>query len=129
MTSVVSLVLDSEGLSAWIDEHRGVGAIIDSAQRDHTDLVVCAHTIIEVPHGRTPMPRLLSRVKVEPVTERTAEAAALLLEDTGLHGHEYAIDATVAVTALAQPGPVAILTSDADDIGKLCGPRVRVIPL
>ncbi|MDX3311110.1 PIN domain-containing protein [Streptomyces sp. NPDC054884] len=132
MTSVVSLVLDSEGLSAWIDEHRKVGAIIDSAQRNNTDLVVCATTIIEVTHGRTPMPRLnwlLSRVKVEPVTEQTARAAALLLKDTGLHGHKYAIDATVAVTALAQPGPGAILTSDADDMGKLCGPRIRVIPL
>jgi predicted nucleic acid-binding protein len=72
---------------------------------------------------------LLSRLKVEPVTEQTAKAAAKLLKDAGLHGHKYAIDATVAEAALRQPGPVAILTSDTDDMRKLCGQRVKVIPL
>ncbi|MFJ9627966.1 PIN domain-containing protein [Streptomyces sp. NPDC101175] len=133
MTQIASLVLDSEGLSAWIEEHRKVGSIIDSAQRSTTDIVVCANTIIEVTHAGTNMPRLnwlLSRVKIEPVTAQLAKAAANLLKDTGLHGHKYAIDATVAVTALNQPGPVAILTSDVDDLTKLCeGKRVRVVAL
>ncbi len=60
---------------------------------------------------------------------QTAKAAAKLLMDAGLHGHKYAIDATVAVTALSQPGPVAVLTSDVDDMTKLCGRRINVIPL
>ncbi|MGW0820017.1 DNA-binding protein [Streptomyces sp. NPDC002845] len=96
------------------------------------NLVVSANTIIEVTHIGTSMPRLnwaLSRIKVEPVTEHTAKAAAKLLKDAGLHGHKYAIDATVAEAALRQPGPVAILTSDVDDMTKLCGRRVRVVPL
>ncbi len=36
-----------------------------------------------------------------------------------LRGHTYAIDATVAEMALRQPGPVAILTSDVDDMARL----------
>lgn len=76
------------------------------------------------------MPRLrwvLSRVKVEPVTEDAAKASAELLKAAGLHGHKYAIDATVAEMALRRPGPVAILTSDLDDMARLCGDRVRLI--
>ncbi len=78
------------------------------------------------------MPRLkwaLSRVKVEPVTEQAAKAAAELLQGAGLHGHKYAIGATVAEVALRQPKPVALLTSDSDDMTKLCGNQVRIIPL
>ncbi|MDH6625061.1 6-pyruvoyl-tetrahydropterin synthase [Streptomyces sp. LBL] len=49
------------------------------------------------------------------------------LEAAGLHGHKYAIDATVAEVALRQPGPVVMLTSDVDDMARLCGDRVRLI--
>ncbi len=70
---------------------------------------------------------VLSRVKVEPVTERAAKVSAKLLKAAGLHGHRYAIDATVAEVALRQPGPVAVLTSDVDDMARLCGDRVRLI--
>lgn len=129
---IETVVLDSEGLSAWIAQDRAVLAMFQVFHDMGTDLVVGANTIVEVSHSRVNLPRLrwaLSRVKVEPVTEQSAKAAALLLKEAGLHGHTYAIDATVAETALRQPGPVAVLTSDADDIGRLCGDRVRVIPL
>ncbi|MEV0226496.1 PIN domain-containing protein [Streptomyces sp. NPDC050704] len=132
MTVLASLVLDSEGLSAWIAQDRKVSMAMDSAQRKETDLVISANTIIEVAHAGTNMARLawlLSRIKVEPVTEQSAKAAAKLLKDAGVHGRKYAIDATVAEAALRQPGPVAILTSDTADMRKLCGQRVRVIPL
>ncbi|MFE5124510.1 DNA-binding protein, partial [Streptomyces sp. NPDC056669] len=43
--------------------------------------------------------------------------------------HKYAIDATVAEAALRQPPPVAVLTSDTDDMAKLCDDRVRLIAL
>jgi hypothetical protein len=60
------------------------------------------------------------------VTEATAKTAAELLKAAGLHGHKYAVDATVAETD-RRPGPVALLTSDVDDVTRLCGDRVRVI--
>lgn len=66
---------------------------------------------------------------MEPVNEQAAKAAAELLKGARLHGHTYAIDATVAEVALRQPKPVALLTSDSDEMTKLCGDQVRIIPL
>jgi hypothetical protein len=71
----------------------------------------------------------LPRVKVEQVTEQAAKEAAKLLKVAGLHGHQYALDATVAEAALRRPGPVAILTSNLDDMARLCGVKVGLIGL
>ncbi|WP_069740775.1 DNA-binding protein [Streptomyces sp. EN23] len=129
---VETVVLDSEGLSAWIAQDRKFLAMLQVFHDMGADLVIGANTIVEVSHSRTNMPRLnwsLSRVKVEPVTEQAAKAAAELLKGAGLHGHKYAIEATVAEVALRQPKPVALLTSDSYDMTKLCGNQVRIIPL
>ena len=50
-----------------------------------------------------------------------------LLRNANLHGHKYAIDAVVAATALGYSGPRIIVTSDADDMNKLCGNTIRVV--
>ncbi|KOV99295.1 DNA-binding protein [Streptomyces sp. NRRL B-1140] len=122
--------MDSQGLSAWIAQDRKILAMFQVLHAMGADFVICANTIVEASHARVNMPRLqwaLSRVKVEPVTEGAAKASAELLKAAGLHGHKYAIDATVAEVALRQPGPVAVLTSDVDDMARLCGDRVRLI--
>ncbi|WP_328914673.1 MULTISPECIES: PIN domain-containing protein [unclassified Streptomyces] len=127
---IETVVLDSEGLSAWIVQDRKFLALLKIFHEMGADLVISANTIVEVSHSRVNMPRLqwaLSRVKVEPVTEQTAKAAAKLLKAAGLHGHKYAIDATVAEAALRQIGPVAILTSDVDDMTRLCGQHIGII--
>ncbi|MFI0930513.1 DNA-binding protein [Streptomyces sp. NPDC021019] len=119
-------------VSAWIAQDRKLLAMLQVFHDMGADLVVGANTIAEVSHSRTNLPRLnwaLSRVMVEPVTEQAAKAAAELLKGAGLHGHTYAIDATVAEVALRQPKPVALPTSDTDDMTKLCGNQIRVIPL
>ncbi|NEC87840.1 PIN domain-containing protein [Streptomyces sp. SID12501] len=129
---IETVVLDSEGLSAWVAQDRKILAIFQVFHEMGSDLVVGANTIVEVSHSRVNLSRLrwvLSRVKVEPVTEGAAKAAAQLLKAAGLHGHKYAIDATVAETALRQPGPVAILTSDVEDMTRLCGSKVQMIGL
>ncbi|SEE06134.1 hypothetical protein SAMN05216489_05367 [Streptomyces sp. 3213] len=129
---IETVVLDSEGLSAWVAQDRKVLAMFQVFHDMGADLVVSANTIVEVSHARVDLARLqwaLSRVKVEPVTEAAAKAAAQLLKGAGLHGHKYAIDATVAEAASRQPGPVAILTSDVDDLTRLCGSTVRTIGL
>ncbi|MGW7687374.1 PIN domain-containing protein [Streptomyces asiaticus] len=131
-THLETVVLDSQGLSAWVVQDRKVLAMLQVFHEMGADLVVSANTIVEVSHSRVNIPRLnwaLSRVKVEPVTEQAAKAAAELLKSAGLHGHKYAIDATVAEAALRQPPPVAVLTSDTDDMAKLCDDRVRLIAL
>ncbi|WP_033328304.1 hypothetical protein [Streptomyces yerevanensis] len=127
---VETVVLDSQGLSAWIAQDRKILAMFQVLHAMGADFVIGANTIVEVSHARVNMPRLwwaLSRVKVEPVSEGAAKVSAELLKATGMHGHKYAIDATVAEVALRQPGPVAILTSDVDDMTRLCGDRVRLI--
>ncbi|HET6357919.1 DNA-binding protein [Streptomyces sp.] len=127
-----TVVLDSEGLSAWIADDRKISTMIQIFYDQGVTLAIGANTMIEVMHAGVSMPRLnwlLSRVRVEPVTEQSAKAAARLLKDTGLHGHKYAIDATVAEMALRQPGPVVMLTSDLDDMARLCGGRVRLMSL
>ncbi|MFF7903009.1 DNA-binding protein [Streptomyces sp. NPDC007920] len=127
---VETVVLDSQGLSAWIAQDRKILAMFQVLHTMGADFVIGANTIVEGSHARVNMPRLqwvLSRVKVEPVTESAAKASAGLLKAAGLHGHKYAIDATVAEVALRQPAPVAMLTSDVDDMARLCGDRVRLI--
>ncbi|MFJ2259531.1 DNA-binding protein [Streptomyces sp. NPDC087844] len=129
---IKTVVLGSEGLSAWITRDRKFLALLRVFHEMGADLAIGVNTIVEVSHSRTNVPHLdwaLSRIKVEPVTERAAKAAAELLKEAGLHGHKYATDATVAEVALRQPGRVALLTSDSDDMTRLCGNHVRIISL
>ncbi|SFD69944.1 PIN domain-containing protein [Streptomyces aidingensis] len=130
MKQIETVVLDSQGLSAWVVQDRKTLALFQVFHEMGADLVISANTIVEASHGRVNMPRLrwaLSRLKIEPVTDQAAKAAAELVKAAGLHGHKYAIDATVAEAALRQPGPVAMLTSDIDDMRRLCGDRIRLI--
>ncbi len=69
----------------------------------------------------------VSRLVIEPVTEELARAASRLLAAHHLHGHQHAIDAMVAATALASPAPVIVLTSATRDLAILCGEGVRTV--
>ena len=128
--SVESLVLDSQGFSLWIKRDRRGMLLLEQAERDGVDLAMSAAPIIEVSHDGLDHARLnwlLSQVRVEPVTKESARRSAALLKDARLQGHKYAIDAMVAEVALRLAGPVVVLTSDVDDMMKLCGRRVRAI--
>ena len=125
-----TLVLDSEGLSKLLDDDEQVVAMTVEARSRGMEAVISALTIIEAVHARTHKARLnwvLSGLRVIPVGEEEARAASKLLMDAGLHGHKYAIDAAVAEAALRQHRPVVMLTSDIDDMVKLCGDRVRLV--
>ncbi|WP_322751892.1 MULTISPECIES: hypothetical protein [unclassified Frankia] len=127
---IETVILDCAGLSAWIAQDRKVAAILQIFSEMESDLVISANTIIEVSHAGVNIPRLnwlLSRIKVEPVTKETATTSAQLLKKANLHGHRYAIDATVVEAALRQPRPVAMLTSDINDMSRLCGDQVHLI--
>lgn len=130
MTPRGTLVLDAQGLSGWLANDSRVLDALAFAQAAKTDIVTSTMTIIEASHSKTDGRRLdwmLSRVRVEPVTATSARAASGLLTQAGLHGHTHAIDAVVAELASRQPRPVAVLTSDPDDLGRLCAPHVRVV--
>ncbi|MEU4232726.1 DNA-binding protein [Nonomuraea sp. NPDC026600] len=92
--------------------------------------MISALTITETAHRRTDKARLawlLSGMRIAPVGEEEAKAASAMLIGAGLHGHKYAVDAVVAEMAVRQQRPVVMLTSDIDDMTKLCGDRVRLV--
>jgi hypothetical protein len=125
-----TLVLDCEGLSKLAGDDEGVVAMVASGRKRGVEVVVSALTIIEATHRRSDKARLawlLSGMRIVHLAEEEAKAASALLLDVGLHGHKYAIDAVVAEMALRQQRPVVMLTSDVDDMAKLCGDRVRVV--
>jgi predicted nucleic acid-binding protein len=128
--SAGTVVLDSEGLSKWCSADQRVTAYVREAQNNDFRVVVSALTPIEAFDVRAKNERFrrhLSRLKIEPVTDEISFQAIDLLREAGLHGHKYAIDAVVAATALRSVRPAVILTSDTDDMEKLCGKQVRIV--
>ncbi|WP_460750058.1 type II toxin-antitoxin system VapC family toxin [Nocardiopsis oceani] len=127
-----TLVLDSEGLAKAVLQDRSVTRWLVLARAEDSRVLTSSATLVEVIHPRINRAALdwrLSQITVEPVGEQTAREAARLLAEAGLHGHRHAIDAMLCATALAAPGPVTILTSDPDDLRKLCGDKVTVIKI
>jgi predicted nucleic acid-binding protein len=130
--SAGTLLLDCEGLVKWCRADQRVTALVREAQDNDFRVAVSALTSIEAQDVRAKTDRLrwyLSRLRVEPVSEEISMAAIELLRAQGLHGHKYAINAVVAATALNAIKPVIILTSDEDDMTRLCGKAVRVVPV
>jgi len=117
-----ALVLDSEGVSKLAAGDQRARAYLESARGRRAQVVVSAITLTEVLRGGprdAPLHRVLSRVSVLPVTPEMGRRAGERLGAAGLSGHRCAIDAVVAVTALALPRPVVLLTSDPDDLSRL----------
>lgn len=130
LTREGTLLLDSEGLSKLLSDDERVVALIAEGRSRGMEVVICALTIIEAVHARTDKARLnwiLSGMRVIPVGDEEARAASSLLMEAGVHGHKYAIDAAVAEAALRQRLPVVLLSSDVDDMTKLCGGRVHIV--
>jgi predicted nucleic acid-binding protein len=128
--SAGTLVLDCEGLSKWCVADARVTAYVREAQDNDFRVITSVLTPIEALDMRVKSGRFrwyLSRLTIEPVTDEISFHAVDLLRAAGLHGRKYAIDAVVAATALRAAKPVIILTSDADDMEKLCGKQVRVV--
>ncbi|GAA2282563.1 hypothetical protein GCM10010402_44520 [Actinomadura luteofluorescens] len=128
--SAGTLVLDCEGLVKWCGADQRVTALVREAHDNDFRLVISALTPIEAQHVRTKPDRLrwyLSRLRIEPVTEEISMAAVDLLRTHRLDGHQSAIDAVVASTALQAPRPVVLLTSDEDDMTTLCGKAIKVV--
>ncbi|MFC7260212.1 PIN domain-containing protein [Streptomyces lutosisoli] len=125
-----ALILDSEGLAKAVQRDREVHEWLTAARDADLPVITSAAVLVEVIHPRINDAALkwtLSRLRVEPVTQALAQAAATLLRTAGLHGHKYAIDAMLCATALAQPGRVTILASDVEDIALLSADHARVV--
>ncbi|MFJ5192473.1 DNA-binding protein [Streptomyces sp. NPDC088394] len=96
-----------------------MAARIEVSRQAGVPVLVSAMTIVEAVHWKTDLARLkwvLSRLRVEPVSQEDSLTAVELLQGAGgLHAHKYAIGALVAALALRVPAPVIVLTSDRDD--------------
>ncbi|MFJ4680944.1 type II toxin-antitoxin system VapC family toxin [Kitasatospora sp. NPDC088783] len=127
-----TLVLDSEALSKLSRRHRDMTVWLDVARTLDLLVVTSAATLVEARDPKVPQSAFdhaVSLAKVRPVTEETARAASKLLTAEGLHGHKYAIDAMLAATAHAEHGDVTVVTSDVDDLRRLCHRRIAVEPI
>jgi predicted nucleic acid-binding protein len=125
-----TLILDSEGLSKIVrDDHRFLARVAE-ARKANMLTVVSAATLVEARDPKVSQERFdwaVSRLTIKPVTEDVARSASQLLAEHGMHGHQHAIDAMVAATALGVPGRRIMLTSDPKDMNKLCGKSIRVV--
>jgi hypothetical protein len=125
-----TLILDCDGLSKIVLKDRMAMARLAQARVDGLRVVASAATLVEARDPRMNQARFdwaASRLVIEPVTEALARAASKLLASRRWHGHQHAMDAMVAATALAAPPPRILLTSDPQDLGMLCGKSVRVV--
>jgi predicted nucleic acid-binding protein len=117
-----TLVLDAEGLTKLAADHPAAYARIKAARGRRSTMVTAASTLAEVLRGGPTdarMHRVINRITVIPIEKQQGRAAGELLGRTGLSGHRCALDALLAVVALAQPRPVVVLTSDTDDMRRL----------
>jgi predicted nucleic acid-binding protein len=125
-----TLVLDCDGLSKIVLKDRMTMARLAQARLDGLRVVASAATLVEARDPRMNQARFdwaASRLVIEPVTEDLARAASKLLAAHHRHGHQHAMDAMVAATALAAMSPRILLTSDPQDLAVLCGESVRVV--
>lgn len=127
-----TLVLDSEALSKLSCRHRGMTVWLDVARRLDLLVVTSAATLVEARDPKAPQAAFdhaVSLAKVRPVTEEIARAASRLLAAECLHGHKYAINAMLAATAHMEHGDVTVITSDTEDLRRLCHRRIAVEPI
>ncbi|MFD3873761.1 hypothetical protein [Streptomyces sp. NPDC058623] len=135
-----TLVLDAQGLSLHVDGDgdEGMRARIEVAQQSGRRVALSALTPLEVRRTGEAAKRLrflLSRFDVKPVNDAVTDAAAKLLDTSGLDGHACLGDALVVATdALCLP-PVLLVTPDKSHIPALCkaaeelpgSPKVKIV--
>jgi len=117
-----TLVLDADGLSKLAAKDRRAQIFFEAARAHRSRVITAASTLTEVLRGGpkdAAVHRWLKLIAVVPLDKEFGRAAGELLGRTGLSGHRCALDALLAVVALAQPRPVVLLTSDPRDLEKL----------
>jgi len=97
-------------------------ARFEATKRYRGRLVTAASTLTEVlrgGHDDAELHRILKDVEVVAIDRHIGRAAGELLGKTGMSSQRDALDALLAVVAMAQARPVILLTSDPRDLGKL----------
>jgi hypothetical protein len=122
-----SLLLDAGAVLAFAKDRPEIRRWLRRAREAGVDPRVSYVTIAEVfrdaPAGAR-VQWVLSRLAPEHLTLRDCHDAGRLMCATGTDGKT--LDALVAVTALRLPKPVAVLSSDPGDLGRLLEGQRRV---
>ncbi len=115
-------VLDAQPFSLLAEDDPRIVARIAVARQEGFVPAISTVTLAEVRRTGQVGRRLAwqrSRLTVIPASEAVADLAALLLEDTGLDGHECVVDALVVATAATGSGPARVTSGDASRVPKL----------
>lgn len=101
---------------------------LKAAHADGRRVVTSAGLLAELLRGTTrdaAINRVLKGVAVEPVSRELGELSGKLIGAAGLDSAQ-AVDSMVAATAIAESGPVIIVTSDVPDLEALVADHERV---
>ena len=126
-----SVVLDATALTAASQAHSDIRGVLRRWQDDGANLVTTAATLTEVLRGHprdAAIHRLLASLNVRVIDAPLGQAAGERIGRTKSRG-KVTIDALVAEVASSLPRPVALLTSDVDDLQALVDPDVMVLDI
>ncbi len=124
-----SVVLDASALTAASQAHSDIRGVLRRWQDDGANLVTTAATLTEVLRGHprdAAIHRLLASLNVRVIDAPLGQAAGERIGRTQSRGN-VTLDALVAEVASSLPRPVALLTSDVDDLQALVDPDVMVL--
>ena len=124
-----SVVLDATALTAASQAHSDIRGVLRRWQDDGANLVTTAATLTEVLRGHprdAAIHRLLASLNVRVIDAPLGQAAGERIGRTQSRGN-VTLDALVAEVASSLPRPVALLTSDVDDLQALVDPDVMVL--
>ena len=126
-----SVVLDATALTAASQAHSDIRGVLRRWQDDGANLVTTAATLAEVLRGHprdAAIHRLLASLNVRVIDAPLGQAAGERISRTKTRGN-VTLDALVAEVASSLPRPVALLTSDVDDLQALVDPDVMVLDI
>lgn len=126
-----SVVLDATALTAASQAHSDIRGVLRRWQDDGANLVTTAATLTEVLRGHprdAAIHRLLASLNVRVIDAPLGQAAGERIGRTKTRGN-VTLDALVAEVASSLPRPVALLTSDVNDLQALVDPDVMVLDI
>ena len=126
-----SVVLDATALTAASQAHSDIRGVLRRWQDDGANLVTTAATLTEVLRGHprdAAIHRLLASLNVRVIDAPLGQAAGERIGRTKTRGN-VTLDALVAEVASSLPRPVALLTSDVDDLRALVDTDVMVLDI
>lgn len=126
---VRTVVLDASALTLAVHPRSRVRGYLEALVIDGADLVTSSVTLAEVLRGHPRdvwVHRALRSVQVHDVDQELGSAAGIRIGRSAARG-SVTIDAIIAELASRMPKPVAVMTSDLDDLRALIDPDTLLL--